>query len=195
VHTLIEVNNLAHSKSRAGLPLTVVERAIKPLKCSPLQRILLVTDGTVTEILEAYSGESMRLVKLLEQVQVLSAPLPGLELAAGERAVLRQILLQGKMSLRTFLFAESYIALDRLDDSLRAGLLESHKPIGFLMQERRMETFREILGCGHASSGSLAHYFDAEPTDSMLWRTYRVISGGQPIMQITEKFPESQFLD
>jgi len=194
--SLLEVNGSAHSRSFHGVSLGIIPRAVRPLQRSALQRILLVTDGTVTEILEAYSGESMRLVKLLEEVTTLDAPLPALELEPGQPVLRRQILLQGKMSLSTFLFAESYIALDRLDAPLRDALLNSHKPIGFLIQDRRMETFREVLGCGHEPAGPLAHHFDdLAPTDGLIWRTYRMFYRGQPIMQISEKFPETYFLD
>jgi chorismate-pyruvate lyase len=169
------------------------ERSVHPLRRTPIQRILLVTDGTVTEILEAYAGESMRLIKLYEEQVLLEADLPDLELKAGDPVLRRKILLQGKMSLTNFLYADSYVALDRLDDWMRHGLLESHKPIGFLMQDRRLETFREIIGCGRELADGLGPYFNVEETDGMIWRTYKVINNAKPIMLITEKFPETHF--
>jgi chorismate-pyruvate lyase len=169
------------------------ERSVSPLRRTPIQRILLVTDGTVTEILEAYTGESMRLIKLYEELVTLDQDLPGLDLPAGQPVLRRKILLQGKMTLTNFLYADSYVALDRLDDWMRRGLLESHKPIGFLMQEHRLETFREILGCGREMAGQLGSYFNVDEASGMIWRSYRVLSAGQPIMLITEKFPESHF--
>jgi chorismate-pyruvate lyase len=193
MHSLIELNGSSHGRARHDVPLSLVERAVQPLKRTPLQRILLVTDGTVTEILEAYTGESMRLVKLLEEVKPLDEPLPALNAAVGEEVSWRQILLQGKMSLTNFLYAESYIAINRLDESLRTGLLKSKKPIGFLIQEQRMETYREIVACGRELVGPLAPYFDVDPSEGMIWRTYLIYYKGQPIMQITEKFPESHF--
>jgi chorismate-pyruvate lyase len=195
MHSVIELNGAVHGRSRHDPPRAIVDRAVRPLKRSPLQRILLVTDGTVTEILEAFTGESMRLIKLHETVDNLEEALPGLGLGQGERVLRRQILLQGKMTLTNYTYADSYIAVDRLDEALRRALLESHKPIGFLIQEQRMETFREILGCGRELAGSIAPHFDLEPTHGMIWRTYRVFFRGEPIMQITEKFPESHFLD
>jgi chorismate-pyruvate lyase len=193
MHSLIELNGSSHGRARHEVPLSVVERRVQPLKRTPLQRILLVTDGTVTEILEAYTGESMRLVKLLEDVQTLDEPLAALSAVQGEEVLRRQILLQGKMSLTNFLYAESFIAVDRLDESLRNGLLKSRKPIGLLIQEQRMETYREIVGCGRELAGPLGPYFDVDPSEGMIWRTYLIYHKGQPIMQITEKFPESHF--
>ena len=195
MQTVFERNGASYARARHDVPLSIVERAVRPLKRTPLQRILLVTDGTVTEILEAYTGESMALVKLGEAVVEAAAPIPGLHVDRGERVLHREILLRGKMSLTNFLYAESFIAVDRLDEALRNGLLKSRKPIGFLIQEQRMETYREILGCGRELAGSLAHHFDIDPHEGMIWRTYRIFYQGQPIMQITEKFPESHFPD
>jgi chorismate-pyruvate lyase len=168
MHSLIELNGSTYGRALRDGPLSTLERAVQPLKRTPLQRILLVTDGTVTEILEAYSGESMRLVKLLEEVQTLEQPLAALNLAPGSEVLRRQILLQGKMSLTNFLYADSYIAIERLDESLRSGLLKSRKPIGFLIQEQRMETYREIVGCGRELVGPLAAYFDVDPDEGMI---------------------------
>jgi len=194
MHSLIELNGSSHGRARHdGVQLSLVERAVQPLKRTPLQRILLVTDGTVTEILEAYTGESMRLVKLLEEVQTLTEPLDTLNAQAGEEVLRRHILLQGKMSLTNFLYADSFIAIDRLDETLKNGLIKSRKPIGFLIQESRMETYREIVGVGRELVGPLAAYFDVSPDEGMIWRTYLIYYKGQPIMQITEKFPESHF--
>ena len=194
MHSVIELNGATHGRSRHDPLLTILDRAVRPLKRSPLQRILLVTDGTVTEILEAFTGESMRLIKLLETVETLEEPQRTLNLEAGERVLRRQILLQGKMTLTTYTFAESYIAVDRLEEPLRRAL-ESQKPIGFLIQDQRMETFREILACGRELAGPIAEHFELDPSQGMIWRTYRVFFHGEPIMQITEKFPESHFVD
>jgi len=188
--SLIHFNGHAHALQ--GLP-PGFEHSVRPLSRSPIQRILLVTDGTVTEILEAFTGESMRLIKLHEELATIEHYLPELELPAGETVLRRKILLQGRMSLTNFLYADSYVTVNRLDDWMRRGLLESHKPIGFLMQEHRLETFREILKCGRELAGQLGTYFDADDNAAMIWRTYRVISDGQPIMLITEKFPEDYF--
>jgi chorismate-pyruvate lyase len=194
MHTLIDLNGSTHGLARhEAVPLPLRERAVQPLKRTPLQRILLVTDGTVTEILEAYTGESMRLVKLLEEMQTLSESLPNLQAEPGEQVLRRHILLQGKMSLTNFIYADSIIAADRLDEALKHGLLKSRKPIGFLIQEQRMETYREIVGCGRELAGPLAAYFDIDPSEGMIWRTYLIYYKGKPIMQITEKFPESHF--
>src|SRR5262249_43517302 len=136
---------------------------VLPFQSAPIQRILMVTDGTVTEILEAYAGESMRVVKLDERMVVLTPPEPALEVTGRDPILRRRFLLKGSASQVSFLYAESLIALARLSMQMRDGLLSSRKPIGYLLQEHRLETFREILTGGRERAGLLATHFRLEP--------------------------------
>jgi chorismate-pyruvate lyase len=178
---------------RHDLQRSLARQSINPLTLSAFQRILLTTDGTVTEILEAYSGESICVVKLFQKAALLDKAITALELPWSNRVLRRNILLQGRMSLVNFLYAESIIALDRLDEGVRDGLLKSKKPIGLLILEHRIETFKEILDCGREKAGPLGEYFRIKDTANVLFRTYRMINRGRPIMMITEKFPEDFF--
>jgi chorismate-pyruvate lyase/acyl carrier protein len=180
---------------RRDLEQSLSRRSINPLTLSAFQRILLTTDGTVTEILEAFSGESIHVVKLFQEVSVLDRAISALELPWGQHVLRRSILLQGRMSLVNFIYADSVIALDHLDEGVRDGLLQSKKPIGLLVLERRIETFKEILDCGREPAGPVAHHFHIDPDASLIFRSYRVITQGRPIMLITEKFPETYFRD
>ena len=57
---------------RQDLDRSLEENYIKPSSLSPFQRIILTTDGTLTEILEAYLFEPLQVVKQSEDV----IPLP-----------------------------------------------------------------------------------------------------------------------
>lgn len=180
---------------RQDLEQSLMRRSINPLTLSAFQRILLTTDGTVTDILEAFSGESIRVVKLFQDVARLDRAVSSLELPWGQDVLRRSILLQGRMSLVNLVYADSVIALDRLEEGVRDGLLRSQKPIGLLILEHRIETFKEILDCGREPAGPLAQHFQIDEGASMIFRSYRMITQGRPIMVITEKFPESYFRD
>ncbi|MGK7924841.1 MAG: DUF98 domain-containing protein, partial [Spirulina sp.] len=56
---------------------------IDPSKLSTFQRILLTTDGTLTEILEAYLFEKVYIVKLSEKVIPIAVNNQYLEINAG----------------------------------------------------------------------------------------------------------------
>jgi chorismate-pyruvate lyase len=178
------------SLMRTDLQASLRRSPVDPTTLTSFQRILLTTDGTVTDMLEAYLWERITVVKLFEDEFQLEHGLPLLDLAAGGHVMDRRILLQGRVSHVNHIYAESLIAPDRLDSKIREGLRQSNKAIGLLILENRLETFREIVACGRERAGDLAEHLDVDPDDDLISRVYRVIAGGQPIMVITEKFAE-----
>ncbi len=178
---------------RQDLDQSLEESYINPSSLSPFQRIILTTDGTLTEILEAYLFEPLQVVKLTEAVMPLAVAHDALSLDVGSTVIDRRICLQGKISMRNFIYAESTLALERLDETFQHELLESKVPMGKLWRQNRLETFKEIISTKKEPALELASYFDIAETDQLLSRTYVVSSQRQPIMQITEKFPTSYF--
>jgi Ca2+-transporting ATPase len=63
------------------------------------------------------------------------------------------------------------------------------KGLGHIMNDSRMETYREIMWYGREHIDHLPEAFRPLTIDGFISRTYRVIAGGQPIMLIHEKFP------
>jgi len=155
----------------------------------PLQRVLLVTDGTLTEILEANFFERIRLVKISQNVISATASHGLLDPNPGEVLIERKILLQGEGSHRNYAYAESLIAVDRLDPSFRNELLDSDTPLGRLWLEHRLETFKELHEVRCQRANALCQYFECDDATPLLVRTYRVFSGSRPVMIITEHFP------
>jgi len=181
--------------SRADLEESLKKSHIDPAKLSVFQRIILTTDGTLTEILEAYLSEKIRLVKLSEIIEPISGDNLLLDIASGQEVMQRKILLQGKISRNNWVYAESILVPDRLDEKLKNGLLVSQEPMGRLWLEHRLETFKEIVDSAREPAEDLADYFKIKRSDKLLSRTYRVFSGRRPIILITEKFPENFYRD
>jgi len=155
----------------------------------PLQRVLLVTDGTLTEILEANFFERIRLVKVSQRVISATASHALLDPNPGEVLIERKILLQGEGSRRNYAYAESLIAVDRLGSSFRDELLDSDTPLGRLWLEHKLETFKELQEVRCRRANGLSHYFECADGALLLDRTYRVFSASRPVMVITEYFP------
>lgn len=160
---------------------------------SPLQRILLIADGTLTKLLEISLNERMQIVKLLEEVFPTPSPIEALELDAGQEIIERKILLQGKLSGRNWLYADSIIVLNRLEKNFQDKLLNSHEPIGKLWIAHKTETYKEIITARREPAHDLGVHFQIGPQQILLSRTYRVFCQHAPIMMITEKFPEQYF--
>lgn len=178
---------------RQDLQESLIRSHIDPSRLSTFQKIILTTDGTLTEILETYLCEKLQIVKLGEGIVTTDRDISQLDIKVGSEVMERKILLQGKISRNNWVYAESIIIPERLDEVFRERLIKSQEPIGRLWLERRVETFKEIVDTAREMAGDLAEYFKINKEDKLLSRTYRVFSNRQPIMMITEKFPESYF--
>lgn len=166
---------------------------------SPVLRALLTTDGTVTETLAAFHGEDVGVRVLAQGYRAAEMPTDAdLETAPGCRVLDRAIVLTGARTGNRYTAARSRILPDRLPTGVRDGLLAGREPLGMLMLAHRLETFREVTACGRGAAGDAAlpggpcaGALGVEPRAGIVWRTYRVITGGRPAMVITECFPES----
>jgi chorismate-pyruvate lyase len=165
--------------------------AVTPL--TRFQHLLLDTDGTVTKILEAFAGEPMEVVKLLQVFGTAGDADADLLPVPGDQVLRRRVVLRGRHSHQRFLYAEAVVVLDRVAPAIVEGLLRTDQPIGILLAEARAETFREILRTGREPAGARGAHFGIEHTEDLLSRTYRIIQDGRPAILITEKFPAGFF--
>jgi len=157
----------------------------------PLQRVLLVTDGTLTEILEATFLERIQLIKVAQQVTHANASHAQLDPDPDHKEAVmeRKVLLRGEASGRNYAYAESLIAVDRLGPTFGDELLESNTPLGRLWLQYKLETFKELQAVRCQSANQLSCYFECAAASLLLVRSYRVFSGSRPVMIITEHFP------
>lgn len=151
----------------------------------PFQRALLVIDGTVTKFLEAVTMEPA-LVEIVEQSDlVLDAPHRELMAPAGARVIVRTVEINGARTGRHYAQASSLLVVDRLPAEVRARLADHPQGVGRILADAGLETRREVLWYGRErlKGDSIA------ATGSRICRTYRIISGGLPLMLINESFP------
>jgi chorismate-pyruvate lyase len=180
---------------RVGLIPSWVERDVSitllvDLKdLEPLARILATTDGTVTEILEAWADDNVVVGQLSQANGPLPRPVAALDANAGTPVLRRNVLLVGARSQRPLLYAESLTVTARVPAAIRDGLQQGGTPIGKLLRGSRLETYRELLHLGRGAAGPLAAQFRISPAELLVERTYRIFAGGRPIMLINEKFP------
>lgn len=174
-------------------PVFKLKPATLPVN-SFLQRLMLVTDGRITDIVRAYSGETVEAVKLRQQL-IISSHSSNLQLDREYQLMERSILLQGTRSKTNYLYADSRIVLERLDPGIRNELIFTRQPIGKLLRENQIETYREIIDCGIEPAGRLAQYFEIDPASEIIFCTYNILIKRLPVLQITEKFSATHFVD
>ena len=154
-----------------------------------LQRVLLITDGTLTDILEAVFLERIQIVKVAQRAIPATAEHSPLEAKPGEILIQRSILLRGHQSRRNYAYAESLIAADRLGPTFRKELFDSDLPLGRLWVEHQLETYKELQEVRCVKASRLADGFPSVDCSALLVRTYRVMVQGRPSIMITEHFP------
>lgn len=154
-----------------------------------IQRIMLATDGTLTDTVEAIFNEPIGLNKLSVSITATQAPIHALSLQAGEQIMERKVLIFGETTGRTYVYAESVLAVSRLPEAFHSALLTSNEPLGRLWLRHKLETWKELLSVNVGSLHSGDFFFSPNDSSDLLTRTYRLLSGGQPLMLITEYFP------
>ncbi len=153
---------------------------------SLLQKILLTTDGTVTQLLEICTGEKIRVEKIAHAI-VAGGP-PALAVAATEPVLSRKILLRGT---RPYMYAHSFLVPSRLPQGMQETMLQTDTPIGQLWKAARLETYREIIDFHREDDAGLAALLGSE--GPLLSRSYLIHAGGAPMGLIVEKFPAACF--
>jgi len=161
------------------------------LGLSPILRVLLVTDGTVTRTLEAYFGEAIA-VDVLEHAEITSeSPYPQIEIAAGDHVLHRYVRLLGRNTRRVYAVAESVAVLEHISQQMRRQLIQEQKGIGELLREGRLETYRELLTADLTTASRWAEHLNVAATEGVVTREYRIYQGGRAVLLIREIFPES----
>ena len=156
-----------------------------------LQETLLRTDGTVTDLLELFTGENIRVDKVPPGLYSSECDWPN---ACGNPGpTIRDVVLRGKKH-GFALYLRSYTLVPgETGAPVQTQLSETNEPIGKVLRQHRLEDFRQIEERGIRPIPAVAGILGGEPTDQMRWRRYSVLSGGLVIMEITEVFSEYLF--
>ncbi|MFZ4289149.1 chorismate--pyruvate lyase family protein [Variovorax sp. HJSM1_2] len=163
---------------------------------SLFQKVLLTTDGSVTELLRLYAGGPIRASKLFQTVGTgpladASGLLEALDAPAGASLLQREIMLiHGTTPL---VFAASTFVLARLSPAIRAGLVDTEVPIGLLWRQERAEMYREIVDLRLERFAAVAAHFGLAADTLLLSRSYTLRQSGRVMGMITEKFPITGF--
>jgi chorismate-pyruvate lyase len=159
---------------------------------TPVQRALLVIDGTVTQFLEAYYLENVIVAVLAQHDdEAGAADARWLDCAADDAVLRRSVRLLGESSGGLFAWAESVILPARLSAAMRRGLDTEPSGLGQIIIDSRLETRREALWFGEETPGTLPAELGLAPGTTFLSRSYRIIADRQPLMLICERFPLS----
>jgi chorismate-pyruvate lyase len=146
----------------------------------PFLRSLLVADGTVTLLLQAYFDESIEVQMLEQRGTEVSSDLAFLGLKLQDTAYYRRVMLTGQASHRTYAEALSLLNPARIHPDLFGQLIDERVGMGEVLRNSARGSFREVLDISRVS-------------DSEVKRTYAVFVEQHPAILITECFQISAF--
>ena len=191
--TLININTRMKALFVAQDDKPTTLKEINLARLTPFQRGLLVTDGTVTRFIEAYTFMSVAVVLLQQTKQTLTTEHTWLELSAGEEVISRRVALQSQLQDEPLpiihTYADSLIVSKRLPKSLLAGLESDKQGLGGLLRRSGLETRRELLWCGIETLTELPPEIGHLEGEPFISRTYRLFANQEPLILINEKFP------
>jgi chorismate-pyruvate lyase len=155
----------------------------------PFLRGVLFTDGTVSRALEAHTLCEV----VVNTVEQTPGPVPApvaqqLELQPTDHCLRRRIVMTIGQ-LQPSVWAESYLAMQRMPQQFIAQLDGNPQGIGGSLQQLKLESRRELLWFGIGPLPAWAKHTDAaSPGALALTRSYRVLTHGLPALLICESF-------
>jgi beta-ribofuranosylaminobenzene 5'-phosphate synthase len=162
--------------------LESIERIIGNL--SPLQKVLLGTDGSVTRLLELATGAPVEIRTIHQEVIPADRRCADrLACTEGEPVNHRVVDLLNSRTGDLLIHAVSDTPLSRLSPGIRDDLMRADIPIGRILREHQIESRREITGV-------CVQFPEIDPglTGPQLSRQYRIIHQRLPLIHIEESF-------
>ncbi|MCM2681108.1 chorismate--pyruvate lyase family protein [Echinimonas agarilytica] len=145
-------------------------------------KVLITSDGTVTNMLEAWFAEAIHVEVEQESTTVPEHDLVLLNAAPGDHALCRTTQVKGKTSGVCYLNATAVVLPNRVPQATLDCIGSHEAGIGKALRQTRSETLREVLDWG------------VDDDEQIAWRCYRIVMSGQPVMLITERFPIAPYL-
>jgi beta-ribofuranosylaminobenzene 5'-phosphate synthase len=164
---------------------------------SALQKILLGTDGSVTQLLEAITGNPVVIETCLQQITRAGEGIADdLDIPEGDPVNYRIVNLKDKKTGEVLIHAISYTSVDRLSPHFKEDLMRADIPIGRIIQSHGIEARREIMKTGvSCATEEMSRVFSICRDEPVLNRRYRIIHREKPLIYIEERFPFNKFLD
>jgi chorismate-pyruvate lyase len=152
-------------------------------------RGLLFTDGTVSRALEAHTLCEVKVNTVEQTPGPVPAPVAEqLQLAPTDDCLRRRVVMTiGQLA--PSVWAESYLAMQRIPQQFITQLNGNPQGIGGSLQQLKLESRRELLWFGIGPLPAWALHTDTSAPDALaLTRCYRVLTHGLPALLICESF-------
>ena len=140
---------------------------------SPVARLLLTSDGSMTQMLEALTLSTVSMIMKRQEILRAGNALLSLKVFDGiEKALAREAWLSCKG--KPLIYAHSLLSTDDGSYSLES-VMDTEKPLGRMLIDVGAKTFRGELALGLVKSPDVAHDLSLSP-DTDFWGRYYKLS-------------------
>ena len=158
-------------------------------KLSSAQKILLITDGSVTSLLDVLMGHVDINTLTQKFIPATKEMADNLDINEGETVNYRVVVIGTREPL---IYAVSLVPIKRLNNEFKEDLIKADTPIGRILRKHNIESRREIKSVYvEESTPELSEIFGTN--SPMLSRTYNIIHHGEVLIWLKETFPYSLF--
>lgn len=166
-------------------------------RISPVQKFLLGTDGSVTQLLESVTGRKVVIRTLVQEVVPADpAVAENLSIAPGDPVNHRIVEIRTEGEGEVLIYAISDTPIARLPPAFKDDLMRADIPIGRIIRQHHIEARREILNARVSPATEEAErVFGICRHEPVLSRKYRIIHEQKPLIFIEEQLPYNRFLD
>ena len=159
----------------------------------PFLRSLMVADGTVTKLLEAYFWEPVDVQVVSQQMENRKSEVVALNHLANESLLMREVRLVGRGTRRVYAKAISLINPKVVPDKFLQPLKDEAIGVGALIGDFGLESYREVLAVGEEKQPFSSLLGGANQTTDLIFRAYRIFIDIRPAILIYEYFPLSLY--
>ena len=155
-------------------------------------KALLITDGSVTRLLECFTGSPVQ-IRTISQRVIPSPPeiAEEMQISAGDPVNHRVVeICDGEVNV-PLIHAVSYCPVERLPDHARTSLMQADIPIGHILRDEKIESRREITGIHMVPAGEYPPSLrNVRLHGRMFARCYHIIHQNLPLFRIEEFVPD-----
>jgi chorismate-pyruvate lyase len=174
-----------HFRAQHRRPVALLDVDVSDLL--PHQRALLVCDGTITSLIEAFTLEPLTVTLQEESMVPVAAEYAHLLGVHPATAIVRRrVIISGSESYQVYAYAESMLLPDRLPAGFLRTVREDPRGLGSALCRTMVSSRRELLWFGRITSLGWPDY--PLPPLPLTSRTYQLVINKNPAMLISEHF-------
>jgi chorismate-pyruvate lyase len=154
-----------------------------------LGKLIIQTTASITKLIEIFFDVQLK-VQLINQQEMVECPqyLKKHYKTGTDKPILRAICLIDS-NQHPFIYAETLFYKEHISHDIINDLYDTDTPIGKIIEQNRLEYYREILDYGFIQDAKIAKYLGLNHDDWMIYKVCNTIHREKDLFLICEYFP------